>query len=542
MCSAAAALAQTPDAPAARPAPYVEKVEVRVRSILVFATGPGGKPLASALTPADLQISENGAPVEILAVEPANRPAPLPAAAPGAAAAAGPEPAPAPAVLRQYLYLDATTLNRRSMSLVAKAVAGHLDGILAAGSLEIVLADATPRVVLAATRDPQRIHAALDELSDKQPGREMLLGVRRDALREIRDVQTTAKSAMASSMRAHIRSAAEHEISLLRASFNRLEAWAADRPAAAAGILYYANDGFDMDPIEIYRNAVPQQDASLRQEVLQLESEFGGEVAKMLSHVEGTLAGMGLTTVPLVLGGTTAEFGSSAANMAKKGPSAMHQPLDEAPLFFYARPSEPMRLVAAATGGEVVSTSSRLGAVLDHIGGAFLVTFRVRAQPDGRPHPLVVKSLRPDVAVRASRYLLTGSPRALSVQRAVRVLEGSEKPSDVGVLASLTGVAKASSGATGGMLKVAANFSAVQDVLGVGEAAPVPLRLSLAVELSEGEPFTSSEDVDWRPESASWRYQLPLTWPREARRIAVVVEELSTGLTGAAIVEIPPAP
>ena len=430
------------------------------------------------------------------------------------------------------------------MKLVTDAFSGHLEGMLGLGPVEIVLADATPAVYVALTSNAAGLRQALQTLGATVPGKGRLLSVRRDALREIRDAQLNASRSMASDTRAHVRSAAEHEVALLRTSFDRLEAWAAARPEGRAGILYYANDGFDMDPIETYRDSLGSQDATLRQEVLQLQSEFGGEVSKRIAQLESTLAGKGLTTVPVVLGATTAEFANSAGNMGLRGGAAMRQVLDQAPLFFYARPTEPMRLVADATGGEVVSASSRLGPVLDRLAGAYVVTFRVRATPDGRPHPLVVQSARPDLTLRASRYLLTGSPRALSIERAQRVLSGSETLLDLPVLASLSGVAKSADGLFVGTLRVAANFSAAAAVLGDGtpDAAAVPLRLSLAVDLGDGNPFTSAEEVDWKPDSSSWRYQVPLTWPREARRVAVVVEEVSTGLAGAAIVEMPAEP
>ncbi|HEY1434372.1 MAG TPA: hypothetical protein VGG65_03300, partial [Thermoanaerobaculia bacterium] len=302
---------------------------MRVRSILVFATDPKGNPLAAPLVPADLRILENGAPVEILDVEPVRPPketkAPTP---PPARAPAAEMPAAAPeAATPQYLYLDTVTLNVRSLKMVADTISGHLDGVVAMGPLEIVLADATPRVFLASTTDTARIRHALDELAATIPGKERLLAVRRDALRELRDTQDGATSAIAGNTRAHIRSAASHEIALLRSSFNRLEAWAAARPDTRAGILYYANDGFDMDPIETYRNTISSQDVALRQEVLQLQSEYGGEVSKLLAHVEGTLAGKGLTTIPLVLGGTSAEFANSAGNLGKKGAGAIRRPL-----------------------------------------------------------------------------------------------------------------------------------------------------------------------------------------------------------------------
>ncbi len=538
----AAARSQTSTPPAIpRSQPFVEKVEVRVRSVLVFATGPGGKPLAAPLTTADVRVLENGRSAEVLDVEPVRSAgASRFAAAPPAAT---PSAADAPKGTLQYLYVDTATINRRSMKLITDAVADHLDAILAVGPLEIVLADAAPAVFLPSTRDAPAIRRALADLAKNTSGKQRLLDLRKDALEEIRNAELApTKSIAATNTRAHVRSATEHEIALLRISLDRLEAWAAARPDARPGILYYANDGFDMDPIETYRNALGSHDEGLRNEVLQLSTEYGGEVSKFLARVEGTLAGKGLTTVPLVLGGTTAEFASSAANMGLRGGAALRQVVDSAPIFFYTRPTEPLGLVAGATGGEIVSTSSRFGAVLDHIGTAWIVTFRVGAVPDGRPHPLAVQAARDGVVLRTTRYLLTGSPRAASLERAVRVLEGSEKPSDVPVIATLAPSGNAAGQPRSGMLRIAVNFASVRDVLGPEDAA-VPLRLALAVDLGDGEPFTSAEEVDWRRDDGgdSWRFQVPLNWPSEARRVAVLVEEVSTGLAGAAIVDVPGA-
>jgi hypothetical protein len=526
--------------PVARTTPFVEKVEVRVRSVMVYATDAKGNAPNPLLRPADLKILENGKPAEILDVEP--MPSGRKAASPTSTTNA-PAPTPAPEVktgTSQYLYLDTTALNRRSMKLVTDVIAGHLDGILALGPLEIVLADATPKVYLPFTTDPAAARKALHDLGETVPGKQLLLNIRKDALEEIRNTQLNAKSAMASDTRAHIRSAAEHELALLRISFDRLATWAAARPDTGAGILYYANDGFDMDPIEVYRTSIGSSDPTLRNEVLQLESEFGGDVSKRLAELQGTLAGKGLLTVPVILGATTAEFANSAGNIGLRGGAAMRQVIDSAPVFFYERPTEPMRLVADATGGEVVSSSSRFGAVLDHLAGAYVVTFRVGATPDGRPHPLVVQAVRPGLTVRTSKYLLTGSPRSLSIERATRVLEGSEKPGDVPVLARLVADAHPAGAKHGGMLRIAASFASAEAALGGFEGRVVPIRLTLAVDLGNGEPFTSSEDIDWKPESPSFRWQVPLTWPSDARRIAVVVEEVSTGLAGATIVEVPP--
>ena len=534
-----AAGAQATPVPGERGAPFVERVEVRVRSILVSAADAKGHPPDPPLGPADLEVFENGKPVEVIGVEPVRPPAPPrnPAAPP--VAPADTRETPHASGTPQYLYLDTTALNRRSMKLVTDAVASHLEGILALGPLEIVLADATPRVDLPSTSDASALRRELARIGSEVPGKERLLDLRRDALREVRDAQNSSTNAAADSVRAHVQAAVTHELALLRIAFHRLEAWAAARSETRAGILYYATDGFDMDPVETYERSITSTNPALRQEALQMEAEYGGEVPKMLAEVESTLAGKGLTTIPIALGGTSAEFASSAGNMGLRGAQAMRQVVDFAPLFFYQRPTDPLRLVADATGGEVVTTSSHFGSALDHLESAYLVTFRVAAIPDGRPHPLVVRSRRPGVTVRASRHLLTGTPRAVSADRAVRVLDGSEKPADLPVVATLAAGGPAPAGKRGGTLRIVVNFSSVEEALGIRAGGPVSLRLSLAVEIAGGEPFTSSEDVEWTPDSSSWRYQIPMTWPDEARRIAVLVEELSAGLSGATIVDVP---
>ena len=86
-------------------------------------------------------------------------------------------------------------------------------------------------------------------------------------LRELRDAQARPKSGAAGSVRAHVRMAVSEEVNLLRKSMERLEAWAAARPDTKAAVLYYANDGFDSNPVEIYRESISAQDFEMRREV-----------------------------------------------------------------------------------------------------------------------------------------------------------------------------------------------------------------------------------------------------------------------------------
>jgi hypothetical protein len=512
---------------------------VRVRSVLVFITDPNGRPLASVPGIADLRATENGVPVEIVALEPLRVGGPAnPIDISVSASTGGQLPT---ARIPHYVYIDTTALNMRSLPIVSKVLAENLDSFLETGPLAIIVADPQPEVIVPETGDKDRLLKVLRTLPSIASGKERLLSVRRDSLREIREVSNRRGTTAASQgVRMRVRMAVTEEIALLKASFSRLEAWAADRSDSRPGVLYLCNDGFDADPVEVYRNSMSAQDSEARREMDQLSAEFSGEVAKMLARATGTLGGKGLTTVPIALGGVVAEFAGSASNFEVRGGAALRRPTDSAPLFFYERPLEPLGLLADATGGEVVSGANRLPTTLEHVAGAYLLTFRVRAVADGRPHPFAVSAVHSNLAVRAPAFLLTGTPSARSIHRAVRVLERSESPGDVPVKAALGGASSMPGGRYGGLLRIAASFGASRAA--IEDLSIVRIRLSIAVGISGSEPFTTSQEVDWRADTYSWLYAVPLTWPADAQQVAVLVEEVSTGLAGSAVVPISKGP
>src|SRR5262245_11691974 len=112
-----------------RPTPYVERVEVRVRSVLVFIPDAQGKPLApTPPAPEDLLAPANGPPLAIIAIERARRP---PATAPEdvrVTPSEVPGAPPSPSTVRQYLYLDTATINFRTIPILTKAFTSQLDG------------------------------------------------------------------------------------------------------------------------------------------------------------------------------------------------------------------------------------------------------------------------------------------------------------------------------------------------------------------------------------------------------------------------------
>src|SRR5262249_58562293 len=89
-----------------------------------------------------------------------------------AAAAAPPPASAAPNRIPQYLYVDTTSLQQRSVPRIAGTVEKDLDAMLANGPLEIVVADPEPKVLLASTSNEAAIRSALERLPSEAVGKQ----------------------------------------------------------------------------------------------------------------------------------------------------------------------------------------------------------------------------------------------------------------------------------------------------------------------------------------------------------------------------------
>ena len=76
-------------------------------------------------------------------------------------------------MIPQYLYLDTTSVKVRTVPRIVEAVAASLDGILANGPLEIVVADPEPTVALASSSNREQVREALARLPTKAVGKDL---------------------------------------------------------------------------------------------------------------------------------------------------------------------------------------------------------------------------------------------------------------------------------------------------------------------------------------------------------------------------------
>ena len=537
LAAAAAAGAQGADEP------YVEKVEVRVRTVLVFITDARGRPLTTRPAPTDLRVTENGKPAEVLAIERA-RPTAVPAApAPGATVAPAPSStasAPTLAVVPQYLYLDTTTLRLQSVPRIVKTLGNHLDAVLANGPLEVVVADPEPRVTLPSTRDAAAVRATLEKLPTTAVGKQRVYDARRDSLNQMLETLNDPRRG-GSAFRVDSRGAIRQEMALVQASLDRLDSWAATLPYDRASVVYLCSDGFDGDLTEVYRKIL--RDSTRFEDhrtADQLQLDFGRSAANVTAQAADVLAGRGATAVVLAFSGNDADFALSAANIGKYGSRTIRQPLVAAPTSYFLRPFEPLLAIADRTGGQVVSAESKMSEALDAVGRAYLVSFRSHSPADGEPHPLEIASASGDLRVRAPRSVLAATPRTASAGQAVRAL--TIPPPAAGslpVTATVTPLEKLEKGRTKGALAVSADLVSIADAL--GRTGPGRVRITVAVENPNGPPFTQSEEteLDHSGGGTIWYYESAIVWPSNATRVAVTVEELKTGTAGSAVAELP---
>jgi hypothetical protein len=530
---AAASFSQAPQKP------FVEKVSVDVRSVLVIITTPDGKPLPRPPAADALVVRENDSVVEIVGIDAARVSVSSSQASPASTATTSATlPTNSAEGIPQYLYLDSAFLQARSVRKVAAVFIAHVDSILENGPLEIVVADAEPRTVLARTTDRRRIREALESLRTNLKGRELFISNRRETL-----------GAQHQGGRADLRAAISQESTMLRVSLEKLEGWASRRASETPGILYLANDGFD-DPAEAYTAPAVFQASRRRgsseeaqQEADQMRLQGGATWSRLVGQTSERLAALGLTTVAVALGGSIAEFPASAANFGKiqPGSSSASASLAGAPAFLLQRPLEGLRLISVAGGGEVVGDESRFGRAIGRYASAYRVYFRSAVPADGHPRRLEVRARRADLAISAPRYVSGGTPEALVAARTVRIAEGSAGPSvssGFPVEVSVQDL-KAAGSRRSGLLRVRADFASIGPTLDKLGGARV--RVTIAVEMEGGQPFVTHEEMDAARGDAGnrWTYEAPLTLPKQARRIAVTVEELKTGAQGSGAAAIP---
>ena len=524
---------------------FVERVEVNVRTVLVRITDRAGKAPSPAPGPEDLEVLEDGKPMRVLGVDPARPLAPLPTAAepqplpkkPAPATALG---APRATGIPQHLYVDTTLLEAGSVRRLVATFERNLDSVLANGPLEIVVADPQPRQTLASTRDPQAIRRALEDLGHNVADKQILITQRRQTM-------DTLRNSGCVNVEMTTRNAAEQELRIIQDSLDRLLRWAASLGGQRPDVVYFVSDGFDSDVTETYRRVILQiptrQVATLcvgmptnvveaQQLSTSLELEFAPRGARLVELAGRSLSALGVEAVPLALSGNIRDLGNDASMRGQDGFTATTGSVS-----LFARPIEPLRTLAEATGGEVVTSAGHLPAVLDAYDSSFVVSFRSEHAPDGKMHGLKISSRREGLTVRSPQFMTEGSLDSVASGLTVRALNEPPPQGGMPIRLSVDGAGKNGKQYTG-VLHVDADLATLVSTLELLQGGR--MRVTIAVDVTGAkEPFTTSQEFDVPARQAGWGADIPINWPAKGRKVAVTVEELKTGTRATGAVDLP---
>lgn len=262
----------------------------------------------------------------------------LAAAAPGAGplaaqetfdpdAEAAPSAAAAAPVERVTLYFDPALSTPTGLQDSALALARRARELTLLGPVEVVLADPEPAPLLPATRDPDALASTLGLIADEGGSAGALAEIRYELL-DLLAAGGEAGPGVGAGEGDDLRRLYADETALLARAWGRLAGWLALRGAPGGALLILSSDGFDADPAAFYRaraGGVP--------------AVAGAEVPDWSGVGRAASAGRWIA-VPLALGDPAGAF---------------------------AQPHAPLAALAAATGGELVTSDAGLAGALARV-------------------------------------------------------------------------------------------------------------------------------------------------------------------------------
>jgi len=531
---------------------YNGVIDVTAMSTTFVAIGDDGRAVLD-LRPKELLVLEDGEPVKLLGLDPGLRPDEHPPgrAGPGVTADGGlvgsstaddrtSEWQP----WRVVVFVSTELASRYVLRSLCERTAAEATRLTDLGPVEMVLADPTPTLMVNAGTRSEDVRRALEELGSKAAGLTTVERIRTAFANEFRpgfgfnaqyDIGQSTPASTAARMKASI----NRERAIVRGELDRMAAWMQGQPPNNRGLLLWMTGGFDLNPADFYLPLMEQIDSTMAQDLrtdypaLSLEKDVRAIVEVALTY--------GWMIMPLNSSRTTFLYGAEVDGSGKvqqmTGVSA-NSPNAQGSDFRQVAPTHPLRIVATGTGGELVTNQRQFESALNHVKAAYLLSYQVDRPADGRLHRLEIRCSRPGVRLIGRGYAASGSLRGDSETRARRLLMGDDIRGVLVMSADVRNISKAEKGQKVGDLGVSADLHELRALLSPLDLGR--LRVTVVVEIENGPPFINHQeiDLDWGKTMDVWRFGAGIKWPKKAKRMAVVVEELVTSTWGATTVEL----
>jgi hypothetical protein len=522
--------------------PYGGLIDVTAINTTLIALDKQGRAVLD-LRPEELQVLEDGEPVGLLALEAGLGPAESPAEA--ASSGTVVESAPlGPHSWRVVVYVSTELAGRFVLPTLCRRAAEEATRLTDLGQVEIVLADPTPTLVTEAGRQPEVVRQSMELIARNSSGVTTVEQIRNAFVREFKpgagfDQRYTITQSSPATFAARARASVHRERTVIRGELDRMVAWMQSQPPTARGLLVWMTGGFDLNPADFYIPLVEQIDSDLAQ-TLRMDYPALSLKDDVRQMVEVALA-MGWTILPVNSSRATFMYGADIGGTGKAqhhsgvGASAVETQQGE---FRQVAPGYPLQVIARATGGEYVLNNEQFVRALDHIRGAYVVTYQVDRPADGRLHRLEIRCTRPGVKLRGRHYAASGSLRGVAATRAQRLLAGEEIRGGLEMTAEIHNITKKPKGIREGDLDLSADVRELRSVLSALDLGQ--MRVTVAVEVEGGSPFINHQEIDleWDQIGDAWQFGADFQWPKKATRMVVVVEELVSSTWGATTIAL----
>ncbi len=525
------------------------KVNVTAVRVLIRLRTAENRPVED-LRVEEIEVLEDGMPARVLAVEriTAEERAQAPSGSPGEPLQ---PPQAAPPRVCVVVYLLPKLAHRGDMPRVVSAIRNQAEKLVAMGPVSVVVADPEPKIVAASITGEAALVRVLAHANPSTSIWSQPEDIRRHFLTDMQG----PNNFRARLTRARL--AAIDESSLLKGALGRIVSWARAN-AAGPGYLLLGMDGFDLDLADFYLRVLQPKTPDEMADFQRAQQEFlSFRLETSLANVAAALAERGWSVVTFDSGQSILSFAGGAENAGRevfrelvgdrsgliaKSPSQQQTTFPVAQSTYY-RPREPLETLAEMTGGRVVNPDRPLDADFEDLGHAWVLSYQVDRPADGKAHSVEITSRRAGMTIAAPKLVFAGTPEGESEMRGRRLLAGTTHGQELPVRLIVVPGASAQKNAYAGTLEVRVGLTRVRPVLeSLGKTV---LRVTVVVEIKDHEPFVRHETHECSVGAGDeWIYDAPLEWSENVRKVAVVVEELTSGAWGGAVSDLPrrPAP
>jgi hypothetical protein len=458
---------------------------------------------------------------------------------------------------RLVAYFDLVLSSTAVTHATAAALAEEADALTALGSVEVVVADPSPRQLLEATRDAEAVREALSRIVVDMEAADEINELRRAVRAEARAGSRGERQAPDMPMAELLAAAAGEEGSLVENRHAALLTWAAGDLGRGPRALLLVEGGYDLDPAAFYRdlpggagvaigrNQVEQATQQTARALaaygwvvfpLSFEVWEGAETDPDAEFEEARRRGLeGVHSDTAMLGKVRVPLGKSKEERQEEeaAEAGEQPPEDSAPADLLRDRVAPLDTLAAESGGAVVARSTELVPSLKGLGERFRLTFQVSRPIDGRLRRLTVSARSSGLRVTAPAWVRSSTPEAVAEARVRRILEGEP---DVG---DLLASARFRPGSDGGAGSLQVSLDLAKAPLEAPYPARCIVRLTVA-EGGEGKPLTFRHQLltDQDLSGSSWSVDTAVSPAPDSEYLVVVVEELTGGQWASQEVEL----